>query len=86
MVGGGITAGIWTLIPAETFGWTVNNISYLGYASTCAFAPFSSLMLFAMALLGLIPFVKLIKYFSRISKGSKLIQKFKLITNKVKLN
>jgi hypothetical protein len=86
MVAGGITAGIWTLIPAEAFGWTVSKISYLGYASTCSFTPFSSLMLFGMALLGFFALIKLIKYVRRISKASRIVQKSKLLMSKIKLN
>ena len=49
---GALTAGIFTVLPAESFGWTVSKPSYLGYYSVCSFAPFSTLILFGMFIIG----------------------------------
>lgn len=54
MVIGGIGSGIWTLLPTELVGWGAITPNYLGYVSHCSFAPFSSLMLFLMAAVGLV--------------------------------
>jgi hypothetical protein len=84
MIAGGISAGIMTLLPPEDFGWSVSNLNYLGYMSICAFAPFSTLMLFAMALIGFILLVKFAKYIRRKSKNSEIYTKLKSLTNKVR--
>ena len=57
---GGISAGIMTLIPDEA-----SKLCYLGYYAHCSFTPFSTLILFAMASVGTILLLKLIKYFRR---------------------
>ncbi|MFX1316133.1 MAG: hypothetical protein ACFE9T_09740 [Promethearchaeota archaeon] len=57
---GGISAGIMTLIPAEA-----SKPCYLGYYAHCSFTPFSTLILYGMAILGVILLVKLIKYIKR---------------------
>ncbi len=54
---GGIFAGIWTLLPDEA-----SKPCYLGYYAHCSFTPFSTLILFAMAAVGIFLLVKLIKY------------------------
>jgi len=57
---GGISAGIMTLIPDEA-----SKSCYLGYYAHCSFTPFSTLILFAMAILGIVLLIKLIKYIKR---------------------
>ncbi|MFW9938493.1 MAG: hypothetical protein ACFFD5_12650 [Candidatus Thorarchaeota archaeon] len=57
---GGIVPGILTLLPDEA-----SKPCYLGYYAHCSFAPFSTLILFGLALLGVVLLVKLIKYFKR---------------------
>ncbi|MFX1480228.1 MAG: hypothetical protein ACFFCI_19115 [Promethearchaeota archaeon] len=84
MIAGGITAGTMTLLPPEDFGWTVSKMNYLGYRSICAFAPFSTIMLFGMAFIGLILLIKFIKYIRRKAKNSKAYTKLKILINKVR--
>ncbi|MFX1408194.1 MAG: hypothetical protein ACFFBW_14690 [Promethearchaeota archaeon] len=60
LVFGGIVPGILTLLPDEA-----SKPCYLGYYAHCSFAPFSTLILFGMALVGVVLLVKLIKYFKR---------------------
>jgi len=57
---GGISAGIMTLIPDEA-----SKPCYLGYYAHCSFTPYSTLILFAMAIGGTFLFIKLIKYVRR---------------------
>jgi len=54
---GGISAGIMTLIPDEA-----SKPCFLGYYAHCSFTPYSTLILFAMAIIGTILLLKLIKY------------------------
>ena len=65
LVIGGIYAGIWTLIPTESIGWGATKECYLGYIAHCSFTPYSTLILFAMALIGSILLIHLMKYFNR---------------------
>ena len=65
MVAGGISSGILTLIPAETIGFGGGNMNYIGYYSICSFAPYSSLMLLIMALIGIYPMIKIIQILQR---------------------
>lgn len=60
LIGGGISAGIMTLIPDDA-----SKLCYLGYYAHCSFAPFSTLILFAMAIVGTILLTKFIKYSRR---------------------
>ena len=83
MIAGGISAGTLTLLPPDGFGWTVSKANYLGYKSICAFAPFSSLMLFGMAFLGFFLLLKLIKYLRRNTKQSESYVEVKTLTNKI---
>ncbi|MFX1572260.1 MAG: hypothetical protein ACFFB0_05890 [Promethearchaeota archaeon] len=64
---GGILAGIMTLIPDEA-----SKPCYLGYYAHCSFAPYSTLILFAIAIVGTIMLVKLIKYLKK--KYTKIIE------------
>ncbi|MFX0019611.1 MAG: hypothetical protein ACFFBT_14120 [Promethearchaeota archaeon] len=57
---GGISSGIMTLIPDEA-----SKPCYLGYYAHCSFTPFSTLILFAMAIIGTALLIKLIKYLKR---------------------
>jgi hypothetical protein len=54
---GGISAGIMTLIPDNA-----SKVCYLGYYAHCSFTPYSTLILFAMTLVGTILLIKFIKY------------------------
>lgn len=83
MIAGGISAGSLTLIPPEGFGWTVSKANHLGYMSICPFAPFSTFLLFGMALLGFILLWKLIKYLRRKSKKSEIYVKVKTVVDKI---
>jgi hypothetical protein len=60
LVIGGISSGIITLIPDDA-----SKLCYLGYYAHCSFTPFSTLILFSMAIVGTILLIKLIKYFRR---------------------
>jgi hypothetical protein len=60
LVFGGIVPGILTLLPDEA-----SKPCYLGYYAHCSFTPFSTLILFGIALVGVVLLVKLIKYFKR---------------------
>jgi len=57
---GGLSSGIITLIPDEA-----SKPCYLGYYAHCSFTPYSTLILFAMVILGTILLLKLIKYVRR---------------------
>ena len=65
LIAGGISAGILTMIPDEA-----SKPCYLGYYAHCSFTPYSTLILFAMAIIGTILLIKLIKYFKRQYKSS----------------
>ena len=60
LIVGGVSAGIMTLIPDEA-----SKSCYLGYYAHCSFTPYSTLILFAMAILGIILLIKLIKYIKK---------------------
>jgi hypothetical protein len=60
LVTAGISTGIMTLIPDNA-----SKPCYLGYYAHCSFTPYSTLILFAMAIIGIILFLKLIKYVRR---------------------
>ena len=62
---GSLTAAIFTILPPDGLGWTVSKPNYLGYYSVCSFAPFSTLILVGMALIG---FFLLIKFGSVIKR------------------
>ncbi len=57
---GGIVSGIMTLIPDNA-----SKPCYLGYYAHCSFTPYSTLILFTMAIIGTILLLKLIKYVRR---------------------
>ncbi|MFW9828409.1 MAG: hypothetical protein ACFFEY_12535 [Candidatus Thorarchaeota archaeon] len=78
---GPLVAGVWTLIPAMAFGWEVSKTSYLGYYSTCTFAPFSTIVLFGLATIGFVLLMKLRKYLLRKTKNSILYLKYKALIN-----
>ena len=83
MIAGGVSAGSLTLTPSEGLGWTVSKANYLGYMSICSFAPFSTIMLFGMAGLGLILLLKLVKYLRRKSRNLETLAKVRIITSKI---
>ena len=56
----GITFGIITLIPDDA-----SKPCYLRYYAHCSFTPYSTIILFIMALVGAILLMKLVKYFKR---------------------
>ena len=60
---GSSVAGILTLLPAEA-----SKASYLGYYSTCAFAPFSTIILLSLAFVGFVLLMKLSNYLRRKSR------------------
>jgi len=60
LITGGISTGIMTLIPDNA-----SKPCYLGYYAHCSFTPYSTLILFVMAIIGTILFLKLIKYVRR---------------------
>ncbi|MHA2429938.1 MAG: hypothetical protein ACXACC_02780 [Promethearchaeota archaeon] len=60
---GGISSGIITLIPDEA-----SKPCYLEYYAHCSFTPFSTLILFAMTVIGTVLLIKLIKYLKRKNK------------------
>ena len=65
LIAGGISAGILTMIPDEA-----SKPCYLGYYAHCSFTPYSTLILFTMAIVGTILLIKLVKYFKRQYKNS----------------
>ena len=67
LLSGGLSAGILTLIPHEA-----SKANYLGYYSLCSFVPFSTMILFTMAIVGAILLVKLVKYYKRAIKRVKI--------------
>lgn len=60
LIAGGLSTGIMTLIPDEA-----SKPCYLGYYAHCSFTPYSTLILFAMAIVGTILLLKLINYVRR---------------------
>jgi len=60
---GGLAAGIMTLIPDEA-----SKPCYLGYYAHCSFTPYSTIILFAMMIIGFLLLVKLLKYYKRVFK------------------
>ena len=60
LIAGGISSGIITLIPDEA-----SKPCYLGYYAHCSFTPYSTLILFVMAIIGTILLLKLVKYVRR---------------------
>ncbi|MHA1271349.1 MAG: hypothetical protein ACTSPY_16265 [Candidatus Helarchaeota archaeon] len=64
---GGLFAGIWTIIPDSA-----SKPCYLGYYAHCSFTPFSTLILFTMAIIGSILLIKLIKYLKKGMKSNKI--------------
>ena len=80
---GSLTAGVFTVLPAEFFGWEVSKASPLGYYSVCSFAPYSTLILFGMSAVGFLLLVKLVKYLRRKTQNSKLYLRYKMPTQKV---
>ena len=67
LLSGGLSAGILTLIPHAA-----SKLNYIGYYSLCAFVPFSTMILFAMAIVGTILLLKLVKYYKRALKRVKI--------------
>ena len=67
LLSGGLSAGILTLIPHEA-----SKPNYLGYYSLCSFVPFSTMILFTMAIVGAILLIKLVKYYKRTLKRVKI--------------
>ena len=57
LIAGGLSTGIMTLMPDEA-----SKPCYLGYYAHCSFTPYSTLILFAMVIIGTILLLKLIKY------------------------
>jgi len=51
---GGISAGIWTLIPTTFLPWGASHMNLIGYISHCSFVPISSSLLFGLALFGVL--------------------------------
>jgi len=60
---GGLAAGFITLIPDEA-----SKPCYLGYYAHCSFTPYSTIILFAMTIIGFLLLVKLLKYYKRVFK------------------
>lgn len=75
LLSGGLSAGILTLIPHEA-----SKANYLDYYSLCSFVPYSTMILFTMAIVGTVLLVKLMKYYKRTLKRVK-INSPKLIPN-----
>jgi hypothetical protein len=67
LLSGGLSAGILTLTPHEA-----SRPNFLGYYSLCSFVPFSTMILFSMAIIGAILLVKLVKYYKRALKRVKI--------------
>lgn len=74
MIIGGLSAGIMTLIPDEA-----SKPSYLGYYAHCSFTPYSTLILFAITLIGLFLMIKLIKLVKK--KYKKVIYTKKILNS-----
>lgn len=54
---GGTISGVMTLLPDEA-----SKPCYLGYYAHCSFTPYSTIILFSMALIGVILLLILIRY------------------------
>ena len=74
---GGISSGIMTLMPDNA-----SKPCYLGYYAHCSFTPFSTLILFAMTIIGTILLIKLIKYLKR--KHKRAIEKKPILKTLIK--
>ncbi|MEJ2295027.1 MAG: hypothetical protein P8Y23_09665 [Candidatus Lokiarchaeota archaeon] len=57
---GGAISGVVTFLPDEA-----SKSCYLGYYAHCSFTPYSTIILFSMALLGLVLLLILIKFLRR---------------------
>ena len=57
---GGSVLGVMTLLPDEA-----SKPCYLGYYAHCSFTPYSTIILFSMAILGVILLLILIRYYKR---------------------
>jgi hypothetical protein len=57
---GGVISGVMTFLPDEA-----SKPCYLGYYAHCSFTPYSTIILFSMALLGFALLMILIKYLRR---------------------
>ncbi len=79
---GSMAAGIMTVIPAETFGWEASKASYLGYYAVCSFAPFSTLSLSGLSVVGFILLRKLWKYLGSKINIPKINLRYKVPTQK----
>lgn len=53
MIVGSLAAAIWTVIPTSLLSWGSSHVNLLGYVSHCTFAPFSTLILLATAIIGI---------------------------------
>ena len=67
LLSGGLSAGILTLTPHEA-----SRPNFLGYYSLCSFVPFSTMILFTMAIVGTLLLIKLVKYYKRALKRVKI--------------
>lgn len=76
---GGLSAGIMTLIPDEA-----SKPCYLGYYAHCSFTPYSTLILFAMAIVGAFLLLKLIKYVRR--QYNKVVKTKPILKSLIKSN
>jgi flagellar biosynthesis protein FliQ len=74
---GGISAGIMTIIPDEA-----SKLCYLGYYAHCSFTPYSTIILFAMAIVGAFLLFKLIKYVRR--QYNKVLKTKPILKNLIK--
>jgi len=73
---GTAVAGILILLPAEA-----SKANLIGYYSTCAFAPISSIILFSLTFVGFILLMKLWRKFAKKSKKSVVYEEFETILN-----
>ena len=60
MIIGGAISGAMTLLPDKA-----SKPCYLGYYAHCSFTPFSTIILFSMAIVGIILLIFLIRYLRR---------------------
>lgn len=58
LIASGISMGIITMMPDEA-----SKSCFLGYYAHCSFTPFSTLILFTLAIIGLILLIRLINHY-----------------------
>ena len=75
---GGIGAGIWTLIPTAWLDYGATKPCYLGYIAHCSFSPWSSIILFTLAIFGIWGIIQGLRIVKATFTKTRDVQKAKL--------